>query len=415
MATTTITTAKSIDTFKPRAARYAVKDSEVAGLDLRVYPDGRKVWTLRYRADGRQRRLKLGEYGPNRIGLAEARTRANKELRKVDGGTDPQAERLEAKRAAAEAKRAEERAKRDNIDALCEAYIERHAKVRKRTWRDDQSKINTEIKPALKGRPVTSITRRDCRALVQAIADRPAPIYANRVAALLSRLFRFAVDEELIKANIAAQLPKPGVEIAARPEAEREDKPYDDDEIRTIWKATEGLEAAPRALYRLGLLTGQRPGEIGGMHWDEIDGSWWTIPAARTKNRKEHRVYLTELALVALGTVARLEDEPRVFKGYRGKRQLAELNAKVFAGVRLRKKPRHAMRDTVATGMAAAGVRVEEVSHVLNHSVGLRVTAGYNSYAYDREKRLALSKWARRLTAILVGKPVASTVVPIAG
>ncbi|HTM30481.1 MAG TPA: integrase arm-type DNA-binding domain-containing protein, partial [Vicinamibacterales bacterium] len=205
MATTTITTAKSIDTFKPRAARYAVKDSEVAGLDLRVYPDGRKVWTLRYRADGRQRRLKLGEYGPNRIGLAEARTRANKELRKVDGGTDPQAERLEAKRAAAEAKRAEERAKRDNIDALCEAYIERHAKVRKRTWRDDQSKINTEIKPALKGRPVTSITRRDCRALVQAIADRPAPIYANRVAALLSRLFRFAVDEELIKANIAAQ------------------------------------------------------------------------------------------------------------------------------------------------------------------------------------------------------------------
>jgi integrase len=410
-----ITTDKSIGKFKPRAQRYAVKDSDVPGLDLRIYPDGRKLWTLRYRAHGEQRRLKLGVYGPNRMGLHAARKAANEALRKVDGGADPRAELEAAKEAAAEKKRAAERAKRDSIEALCEAFIERHAKVRKRTWRDDQSKINCEILTTWKGRPVTSITRRDCRTLVQAIADRPAPIYANRVAALLSRLFRFAVDEELIDANIAAQLPKPGVEINARPEAEREDKPSDDDEIRAVWKATTTREPAPRALYRLGLLTGQRPGEVGGMRWDELDGHWWTIPAARTKNRKEHRVYLTEQALAALEDVARVEDEPRVFVGYRGKRQIAELNAKVFTAVRQRSKPRHAMRDTVATGMAAAGVKVEDVSHVLNHSVGLRVTAGYNAYAYDKEKRLALSKWARRLTAILQSSAQPSAVVSIAG
>lgn len=415
-----ITTTKSIAALQPRAARYAVPDTVVRGLDLRILPDGTRTWSVRYYFDGERQRFRLGEYGePPRLGLHEARKAAQRVLRKVDDGIDPQAERRAARDAAKEKKAAAARAKRDSIEALCAEYIERHAKPRKRTWRDDQSKINTEVLPAWKGRPVTSITRRDCRVLVQSIAHRKKKgkgVYANRVAALLSRLFRFAVDEELIEANIAAQLPKPGVEIGARPEAEREEKPYDDDELRAVWKATEGIAAAPRALYRLGLLTGQRPGEIAGMRWDEVDGTWWTIPAARTKNRKAHRVYLTSEAVKAVTDVPRVKDEPLVFAGYRGKRQLSELNEKVFANVRRRSKPRHAMRDTAATRMAAAGIKVEDVSHVLNHSVGLRVTAGYNAYAYDVEKQVALEAWGRELARVLAGedKPRAA-VVPIRG
>ncbi len=388
-----------------RADRYSVPDSHVAGLELRVAPEGTKTWTLRYRIHGQQRRLKLGT--TDRLSLTAARTAANAELRKVDGGVDPQAARLAVRQAVAQAKR-------DSLEALCTAYIERHAKPKKRSWRDDQSKINCEIVPRWKARPVTPITRRDCRALVQAIADRGAPIYANRIAALLSRLFRFAVDEELLSANPAAHLPKPGVEAQARPNGEPERKHYDDDETRAIWQATAGLDPAPRAIYRLGLLTGQRPTEISGMTWAEVDGDWWTLPARRTKNLREHRVFLTPWARDVLCDVPRVEEEPHVFAGSRNKRRLAALNAIVFAGLRPRLKPRHALRDTVATGLAAAGVPVEHVSRVLNHAVGLRVTAGYNAYAYDREKRQALETWARKLTAILDTKRHAgATVVPI--
>ena len=323
---------------------------------------------------GQQRRLKLGAY--RRLSLAKARTQANAELRKVDGGIDPQAERQDAKRAA-------EQAKRDNIDTLCENYIERHAKPKKRTWRDDQSKINCEILPAWKGRSVTSITRRDCRELVQAIADRGAAIYANRIVALLSRLFRFAVDEDIIEANPAAHLPKPGVEIGSRPEGELEAKAYSADEVSAISQATEALSPSVRAIYRLGLITGQRPTEISGMEWAELDGHWWTIPGRRTKNGREHRVYLTQSALDALQDVPRTSDS-HVFVGWRGKRQLAAVNAEVFAGVRRREKPRHALRDTVATGLAAAGVAVEDIAKVLNHTYGPRVTAGYNATATTR-------------------------------
>ncbi len=385
-------TARTVESQKPRPDRYIVRDAKVSGLELRVSPDGSKSWSLRYRISGRQRRLKLGEYP--RVSLAGARDRANKELRKVDGGIDPQAERQAERRAI-------EQAKIDSIETLCASYIERHAKTKKRTWRDDQSKINREILPTWKGRPVSSITRRDCRELLQAIADRGAAIYANRVGALLSRVFRFAVDEEIIESNPAAHLPKPGVEIGSRPEGEREPKAYAADEIRAIWQAVEDLSPALRALYRLALVTGQRPAEIGDMEWCELDGSWWTIPGRRTKNGKAHRVSLTQTALDRRREVPRVADEPHVFRGGRGKRQLAAVNAIVFGGVRRREKPRHALRDTVATGLAAAGVPVEDIAKVLNHSYGPRVTAGYNAYGYDREKRLALMKWERRLLVIL--------------
>lgn len=392
-----LTNDQSLVGLKPGAARYAVRDSVIPGLEVRVSTRGTRTWVLRFYAAGQRRRLKLGAYP--RLSLHAARKAANAALRTVDGGGDPQADRTAAKRAAAAEKQAAERAKRDSIEALTTAYIDRHAKPKKRTWPADQHKVTHVILPAWKGRPVTSITRRDCRELVQGIADRGAPIQANRVAALLSRLFRFAVDEELIEHNIAAKLPKPGVEIDARPEPEREVKPYSDHEIRAIWKATARQPAPVRALYRLGLITGQRPGEIGDMAWSEVVGEWWTIPAERAKNNRAHRVYLAELARKELALVSK--HDALVFAGYRGKRQLAALNVEIFASVRRREKPRHAMRDTVATRMAGAGVAVEDISRVLNHAVGKRVTAGYNAYGYDREKQAALQRWADRLIELV--------------
>jgi len=196
---------------------------------------------------------------------------------------------------------------------LADAYIERHAKPHKKSWREDQGYLKNEVLPVWKGRAVTSITRRDCRALVQAIADRPAPIYANRILSLLSRLFRFAVAEEILDASPAVQLPKPGAEASSR--TDRDPNPYSPDELRILWAATEDRPAPLSAIYRLGLLTGQRPGEISGLEWGELDGAWWTIPGARTKNGRDHRVYLTQPALDELARVPRVDGEPRVFCG----------------------------------------------------------------------------------------------------
>lgn len=394
-------TTRTIEALAPRPTRYAVPDQKVPGLELRVTPFGVKTWSLRYRtAAGVQRRLKLGRY-PH-VSLGQARHLAQRALRDVDTGGDPQAARVAARAAVAKPTHEPEVI---TVATLAKEYLERHARPRKRSWREDDRILRHEILPHWGDRPVTSITRRDGRLLVQAVADRGAPISANRIAALLSRVFRFAVDDELIASNPMVRLPRFGVEAHLRGDSAQ--KAYDDEEIRAIWRASATLEPRAQAIIRLGLLTGQRPGEIQHAQWAEFAGSWWTIPAARAKNGREHRVPLTEPARALLARVPRIIGEPHVFAGCRHARDAQAINKIVFAGLRRRDKPRHALRDTVATGLAACGVPVETIARVLNHATGPRVTAGYNAYRYDREKAEALERWADHLLT-LVGEAKAA-------
>jgi hypothetical protein len=81
--------AKAIDAFKPQVKRYEVHDLLCPGFSLRVYPTGRKVFTVKYRYGLKQRRLPLGVYP--RLSLSQARDNALEALRLVDGGIDPAA------------------------------------------------------------------------------------------------------------------------------------------------------------------------------------------------------------------------------------------------------------------------------------------------------------------------------------
>ncbi|MGH9160325.1 MAG: tyrosine-type recombinase/integrase [Vicinamibacteraceae bacterium] len=391
------TTARGIDGLRPEAQPVDWFDATQKGISLALHvsPGGGKTWYLFYSVHGRPKRLKLGTYPA--LSLADARELAWSEKKRIQrDGVDPVAEKRAACAAA-------ERARAETIDALIDIYIERYAKPRKRTWRDDRTMLTREVLPTWKGRPVTSITRRDCRELLRAIADRGAPIYANRVFEVLRKTLNFAVDEEIIQSNPAARLTKPGVEAAKRPEGEREAKSYNDDEVRRIWSNTEALPATARAPIRMGLVTAQRPTECSDLECREISGSWWSIPGRRTKNGRTHRVFLTPFALEVLHGVPRVEGERFAFAGRRGKRQLAEANVTAFDGVRRREKPRHALRHTAATNMAKLGVSKRDRAKLLNHTddSGPSITEEYDEYEYDKEKRLALTKWARRLQQIL--------------
>jgi integrase len=159
------------------------------------------------------------------------------------------------------------------------------AKPRKRSWPEDQRILNVYVLPAWKNRKASEITRGDLKALFKEVSKR-GPIMANRVLALLSKVYSFGLMEEIIEGNPASR-------IVENPKKDRE-RVLSDDEIRKVWTALEAEEAPVRAIYKLFLLTGQRHDEVCGMRWIELDPkrTWWTLPSERTKNGRSHRVAL---------------------------------------------------------------------------------------------------------------------------
>jgi integrase len=238
--------------------------------------------------------------------------------------------------------------------------------------------------------------REDVRQLVEDVAEAGAPIVANRVAALVSKLFAFALDRDLVTVSPAVRIPRPGQEHAR-------DRVLTEEELRAVWQAFDALEPTMGAFYKLRLLTAQRGGEVASMRWQDVDieAGWWTIPAGVSKNKLAHRVPLNKTAAALLGTLlaSASKDAVYVLEGARGKRQQAEAAA-TFQVTDFRG---HDLRRTAASLMASAGVPRLTISKILNH-VERGVTKVYDRHSYDPEKKAALNWWATRLAAILEDK-----------
>ena len=131
--------------------------------------------------------------------------------------------------------------------------------------------------------------------------------------------------------------------------------------------------------------TAQRGSEVQHMRWDEIHGGVWTIPAERSKNKREHRVPLSALALEILASVDRLE--ARLFP-YRPK-------PLGVAGAR-----GHDLRRTAASRMAELGVARVVLARILNHT-DASVTGIYDRHSYFPEMRAALERWAVEITHLI--------------
>jgi integrase len=336
-------------------------DQRMPGLVLRVSARGTKSWNAVYRHHGHARRLTIGRYPI--ITLDDARSR----------GIDPSGVRAD----------------KLTFAELASIFVEGH--VRKlRCARQVERLIEREIVVAWKNRPANSITRRDVALLVADVAER-APVLANRVLATTRRLFGWAIAQGLLETNPCDQVERPTFE---RPR----ERVLASAELRALWQAFDSIDPSWATLFRLCLLTGQRVGEVLSMRWSDIDGDWWIVPSTTAKNGMSHRVPLSPRALqVLLETPRRGENvfcasnaPSRHLRGYRK----AFKRACALVGV-VAARP-HDLRRTAASMMTSMGASRIVVGHILNHAER-GVTAVYDRYSYDAEKRAALNLWSDRL------------------
>lgn len=408
-------TAKFIDSVKPDANRREIPDGGMPGLYLVVQPSGAMSWAVRYRFDGRPRKLTIGAYPA--FSLSDARKDASAVLRAVSEGRDP----IEEKRQAA----AERSDVSNTVDEILNTFISRYVKPNNRasTARETERFIDNEVRIRWGSRNIVSITKRDVVTLLDEIVDRGAPISANRVHAILRRFFNWCLERSILDKSPISNVPAPSKETSR-------DRVLTDHEIQLLWQACDAVGWPFGPMVQLLLLTVQRREEVAGMTEGELDlkgnNPVWTIPKDRAKNDKAHTVPLASSAVNILNDLPKVKsDAGYIFttNGLSSVSGFSKAKAKIdasmleIAGKQIEASGGdadtmeiadwrlHDLRRTGASGMAALRQPIHVVEAVLNHKSGSikGVAAVYNRHDYAEEKRAALEAWAARLKEITSG------------
>ena len=384
---------------RPRESRHELHDA--TGLTLRVHPGGSKSWVWRYRTvDDTHRRMSFGSYPA--VSLAEARKALAIAQDAVQRGEDPALAEREDRRAYVESA---------TVADLAEAYLSRHARPKKksRSAAEDERMLRSYVIPALGNRKLVDVKRRDLADLIHAeysriVAAGGTGTAANRLKAVISKMFRLAVRWGWIDASPAIELEAPASEMPR-------DRVLTADEMAAFWSAIESpgseMDEKTGIALRLILVTGQRPGEIAAMKRNDLDLKAKTWMISDTKNRRPHLVPLSLLALNLIGQVLKRHNSEYVFPARSDAKREPHIHRESLsrAAHRLSRhvgepwRP-HDLRRSAITGMARLGVSRFIVDRVTNH-VDQSVTGRhYDLHDYAAEKRDALNAWSSEVERV---------------
>ncbi len=373
-------------------------DDKVPGLALRVSNNARKTWSFLFTSprDGKRARMTLGGYP--QTSLSQARTLALEARGHLEEGYDPRDVRT-AQAAGAM-----------TLTALIESYLEKHVRPSLRSAREIERRLARNVTPLIGDVQVGELHRRDINRIVDPVLKRERRVEAGRVFEDVRALLRWAVARGDLDRNPMDGMKKPNGS------APRE-RVLCDDEIRTLWNGLPTMLARSRACQRvvkLCLVTAQRVGEVAGMAVAELDleNATWTIPAARSKNKRPHRVPLSTLAIeiICEALIDAGSGPAFVFPNEAGD---AGLTGRVVARTIVRARGRiglphwtmHDLRRTALSNFAKLGIWPIVAGAVANHTSVTRATvtlAVYTQYSYEKEKRETLEVWAKHLAIILV-------------
>ena len=374
-------------------------DYELKGFGIRVTPAGAKSFILNYRTRaGRERRFTIGQVDEG-WKVRAARKEAEDIKAKVRGGYDPLAE-IEDERGA------------PTVAKLCERFKEEHLpKKRPATQQDYTRAIERYIEPALKHRKVADVDYSDVDGLHRKVTKEGGPYRANRIVAILSKMFNLAIKWKWCAAN-----PAKGIERNPEPKRKRY---LDGDELARLAEALNKHKDQPASnIIRMLLLTGSRRGEVMGARWDQfdLDVGIWVKPGSETKQKTEHRVPLSAPVRQLLTDIRAAADREAKKKG----RPVSDFvfPARIGAGHRVElkkdwadlckaaglvtaqtipgKPPRtilthsariHDLRHTYASVLASAGMSLPTIGALLGHSQP--ATTQRYSHLFDEPLRKA--------------------------
>ncbi|MBX4918378.1 integrase arm-type DNA-binding domain-containing protein [Rhizobium bangladeshense] len=365
------------------------------GLYLYVSTAGGKSWRLDYAYFGKRKTLTLGAYPA--IGLAEARSRRDEAKNKLSEGLDPslakKREQLSAKAAAG-----------NTFGLIADEFI---AKLRRDKRAEPTIDKNTWMLKVLARKlspyPITQISAKDVLDVLNVIEKSGRVESALATRSAIGRVFRFAIataraendPTSALRGALQRHVPVSHPALTNRKA------------LGGLMRAIYGYNGWPSlvAALKIQALCFARPGETRSMEWSELDleNAIWTIPAAKTKMRREHHVPLSRQAIEVIRHMEDLfGDKPNVFPSMMSGKALLSENSMNSAlrrmGVGDEEHTAHGFRSSASSILNESGAfSADAIEAQLAHLDSREVRRIYNRATYWDERVRMMQWWADML------------------
>ena len=372
-------------------------DAVLPGFGLRVYVSGKKSYVLSYRHKGRKHLMCLGQHGV--LTLDQARDRARKELAKILDQCDPLDERQNTG---------------ITFRDFAVQYIERHAKPRKKTWVEDQRRLDKYLLKKFGPYRLDAIVRNEVARFHGDLGEQ-YPYAANRCLEQLSTMFELA--------KLWGHLPETHINparggIQTFKEVKR-DRWVTPDELPLLAQAlNQESNFYGRNAIWLYLLLGVRRDELLKAKWQDVDWTRQELRLPETKTGKVHYVPLSTPALAILKNLPHVDGNPHILPGEKQGQPVANIE-KIWQRVRkaagVEDVRLHDLRRTVGSWLAQSGNSLHLIGRVLNHS-NQATTAIYARFAQNNVRQ-AMEDHSAKLMSIAgnhapVTMPLARRIAP---
>ncbi|EHR8826130.1 MULTISPECIES: tyrosine-type recombinase/integrase [Enterobacter] len=377
--------ARQVDAAKPREKAYKLADG--AGLYLEVVPSGSRYWRMKYRFNGKEKRMAFGVYPA--VSLAQARALRDEAKKKLAEGIDPSF-----------AKKEEKLVRDVQLNNTFQAVALEWHGTKVSRWSEGYASdiieaFNKDIFPYIGQLPVNDIKPLVLLNVLRRMESRGATEKAKKVRQRCSEVFRYAIVTGRAEYNPAADL------TSAMSGHESKHYPFlTVEELPEFFKALAGYTGSPLVVLaaRLLILTGVRTGELRGAFWSEFDleKAVWEIPAERMKMKRPHLVPLSTQALEIVQQLKVMSGQyPLVFPGRNDPRKTmseASIN-QVFKRIGYTGRVTgHGFRHTMSTILHEEGFNTAWIETQLAHVDKNAIRGTYNHALY-LEGRREMMQW----------------------
>ncbi|HGL4515977.1 TPA: tyrosine-type recombinase/integrase [Klebsiella pneumoniae] len=373
--------ARQVDAAKPREKAYKLADG--AGLYLEVVPSGSRYWRMKYRFNGKEKRLAFGVYPA--VSLAQARALRDEAKKKLAEGIDPSF-----------AKKEEKLVRDVQLNNTFQAVALEWHGTKVNRWSEGYASdiieaFNKDIFPYIGQQPVNEIKPLVLLNVLRRMESRGATEKAKKVRQRCSEVFRYAIVTGRAEYNPAADL------TSAMSGHESKHYPFlTVEELPDFFKALAGYTGSPLVVLAARLLI--RTGELRGAFWSEFDleKAVWEIPAERMKMKRPHLVPLSTQALEIVQQLKVMSGQyPLVFPGRNDPRKTmseASIN-QVFKRIGYTGKVTgHGFRHTMSTILHEEGFNTAWIETQLAHVDKNAIRGTYNHALY-LEGRKEMMQW----------------------